>query len=423
MKTITLPPPIKALPLSSVAPVVQPIIQPAFVLLFAVTPDAAARQAALPQGLLEIPEDVAKSYRGKLETMQQRLLGEPYLQARRLTRTAVGRLPLVGAEGAPAYADIHLVKHKSGAAVWEVWLVAPAQPMNVSRWVAWLDMEDPSSLARHIWLALSPASADVTTNSLVDSTAATVSGPEMMLPLCVLRCAHCSLDTLVTTHGHALVKLLHRDISEERFKPSFVQHELDADFCRREHGLSLVARNGALDVHALTSTSDNAPLPSNTLPLLVTLELLCLERAVLRSFLNRFVQNVYGTTEDLIQLRRDIFDGLEEYYGTLAKTHGYTAEATALGEVLFGINDLFDSVVERLEALTFEITTRNQKTVNQLGVWLTTSFGAIETGFVAASIATWYYTDNLAAVLGWTIGVTLTTMGLIAGLLRWRLRP
>ena len=55
-------------------------------------------------------------------------------------------------------------------------------------------------------------------------------------------------------------------------------------------------------------------------------------------------------------LRRAIFDGLEEYYGTLAKTHGYTAEATARGESLFGIDDLFEAVVDRLEALTFEIT-------------------------------------------------------------------
>jgi hypothetical protein len=249
-----------------------------------------------------------------------------------------------------------------------------------------------------------------------------VSEPEMMLPLAVLRCATCTLDELLDTSGHALVKLLHRDVSGERFKASFVQQELDADFCRREQGLSFVARNGALDVHAQATDTDDSPLPRNTLPLLVTLELLCLERAVLRSFLNRFAQGVYGTTDDLVQLRRDIFDGLEEYYGTLAKTHGYTAEATALGESLFGINDLFDSVVDRLGALTFEITTRNQKMVNQLGFWLTTSFGAIETGFVASSIATWYYTDNLPAVLGWTLGVTLATTLLIAGLLRWRLR-
>lgn len=388
-----------------------PAVQPAFVLLFAVTPDAAAQQAAVPQGLRAIPQEIAQSYRSRLAATQQRLLGEPYLQARRLTRTAVGRLPLPNAEGGPTHADIHLVKHKSGAAVWEVWLLAPVQAMDVTRWVRWLDMEDQNSLARRIWRTLSPATVEP------------VSGPEMMLPLMVLRCATCTLDELLDTSGHELVKLLHRDISEERFKSSFVQQELNADFCRREQGLSLVARNGAVDVHAQAIDANDSPLPRNTLPLLVTLELLCLERAVLRSFLNRFAQGVYGTTEDLMQLRRDIFDGLEEYYGTLAKTHGYTAEATAQGEVLFGINDLFDSVVDRLGALTFEITTRNQKTVNQLGFWLTTSFGAIETGFVASSIATWYYADNVSAVLGWTLGVTLVTMGVIAGLLRWRLRP
>ncbi|MBA3058788.1 MAG: hypothetical protein KJ614_15015 [Gammaproteobacteria bacterium] len=398
-------------PGTALAPVSDtPTVQSAFVLLFAVTPDAAAQQAALPQGLVAIPDQITQSYRSRLDAMQQRLLGEPYLQARRLTRTAVGRLPLPEQDGAPDHADIHLVKHKSGAAVWEVWLLAPPQALDAVRWVAWLDMDDPGSLARHIWRTLRPAAAGQG------------SEPEMMLPLMVLRCASCTLDELLDSSGHELVKLLHRDMSDERFKPSFVQQELDADFCRRAQGLSLVARNGAMDVHAQPNDADDAPLPRNTLPLLVTLELLCLERAVLRSFLNRFAQGVYGTTEDLVQLRRDIFDGLEEYYGTLAKTHGYTAEATALGEVLFGINDLFDSVVDRLGALTFEITTRNQKMVNQLGFWLTTSFGAIETGFVASSIATWYYTDNLSAVLGWTIGVTLATTLVIAGLLRWRLK-
>jgi len=402
----------RRLPIPVATPIdLKPKVQPAFVLLFAVTPDAAAKHDVVPKGLHPIPDAVAQSYHGRLDAMQQRLLGEPYLQARRLARTAVGRMPLAAEEDAPAHADIHLVMHKSGAAVWEVWLLAPTQTLDVARWVAWLDMENPNSLARQIWRTLSPPAADRPTD------------PEMMLPLAVLRCASCTLDDLLGASGHDLVKLLHRDISSERFKASFVQQELDGDFCRRENGLSLVARNAAIDVHAQPNGADDSPLPRNTLPLLVTLELLCLERAVMRSFLNRFAQGVYGTTEDLVQLRRDIFDGLEEYYGTLAKTHGYTAEATALGERLFGINNLFDSVVDRLGALTFEITTRNQKTVTQLGFWLTTSFGAIETGFVAASIATWYYKDDLAAVLGWTIGVTLATTLVIAGLLRWRLKP
>jgi len=385
-------------------------VRPAFVLLFGVTPDVAAKHAAMPKGLQAIPDVVSQSYLGRLEAMQQRLLGEPYLQARRLRRTSVGRLMLPGTPGEPTHADFHLVAHKSGALVWEVWLVAPPQPMNVSTWIRWLDMEVKDSLARTIWRALTPADSDHKHS------------PEMTLPLAVLRATNGSLDDLVATHGHDLIKLLHRDVSDERFKASFVHDELAKDFCRREQGLSLVARNGAIDVHGQSGEVEDSLLPHNTLPLLVTLELLCLERAVLRSFLNRFTQGVYGTMDDLVQLRRDIFDGLEEYYGTLAKTHGYTAEATALGETLFGINDLFDSVVERLDALTFEITTRNQQAVNRLGFWLTTSFGAIETGFVAASIATWYYADNLLAVLGWTVGVTLITALIISRLLHWKMK-
>jgi hypothetical protein len=383
---------------------------PAFVLLFAVTPDVAAGRAAAPAGLQPIPDEVSQSYRARLEALQQRLLGEPYLQARRLQRTSVGRLNLPARDGEPTHADIHLVVHKSGAAVWEVWLVAPPQPMDAARWIGWLDMEASDSLARVIWDRLAPA------------THGTPSIPEMALPLAVLRFRDGTLEELLDRHAHDLVKLLHRDASDERFKAGFVSDELAGDFCRREAGLSLLARNGAVDVHAGSNDTEESLLPRNTLPLLVTLELLCLERAVLRSFLDRFTQGVYGTVDDLIQLRRDILDGLEEYYGTLAKTHGYTAEATALGETLFGIDDLFESVVDRLDALTFEITTRNQQSVSRLGFWLTTSFGAIETGFVAASIATWYYADNLLAVLGWTLGVTLGTAVVISRLLRWNMQ-
>jgi len=395
-------------------------VQPTFVLLFAVTPAAGGAALAVPAGLQPIPDDVAAGYRERIDERQQRLLGEPYLQARRLQRRSIGRLslPATGSDGdpatAPAWADIHLVVHKSGAAVWEVWLAAPTQPLDAARWTAWLDMEDPDSLARRIWTCLSAGGG------------AAAHTPEMTLPLMVLRWPEGSLDELVAAHAHELVKLLHRDTSPQRFKPRFVADELAGDFCRRAQGLSLLARHGALDVHtrdpqegdAPEDHADDGPLPRNTLPLLVTLELLCLERAVLRGFLDRFVGGVVGSIDDLVALRRDIFDGLEEYYGTLAKTHGYTAEATARGEKLFGIHDLFDLVTDRLESLTFEITTRNQQTVSRLGFWLTTSFGAIETGFVAASIATWYYATDLGAVLAWTFGTTLATALGIAALLR-----
>ena len=247
--------------------------------------------------------------------------------------------------------------------------------------------------------------------------------PEMYVPMAVLRFRDGTLGEIVERHGRDLVTLLHRDASGGRFKASFVSAELAADLCRGEDGLWLLARNGAIDVNAHSNDTEESQLPRDTLPLLLTLEVLCLDRAVLRSFLDLFAQRAYGTVDDLIQLRRKIFDDLEEYYGTLAKTHSYTADSIARGETLFGIDDLFEAVVDRLEALTFEITTRNQQSVNRLGLWLTTSFGAIETGFVAASIATWYYASNLFAVLGWTVGVTFATALAIASFLRWKMKP
>lgn len=346
-----------------------------------------------------------------MESLQRLLLGENYSQASRLQRTAVGRLSLPGRAGELTHADIYVVVHKCGAAVWEVSLFGAPQPIDVAKWIGWLDLESRDSPARIIWDTLAPGRGGKARM------------PEMYVPLAVLRFRDGTLQDLVERHARDLVTLLHRDVSGGRFKASFVSAELAADLCRREEGMWLLARNGAIDVNAHSNETGESQLPRDTLPLLLTLEVLCLDRAVLRSFLDRFAQRAYGTVDDLIQLRREIFDGLEEYYGTLAKTHGYTADAIARGEILFGIDDLFEAVEERLEALTFEITTRNQQSVNRLGLWLTTSFGAIETGFVASSIATWYYEDNLWAVLGWTVGVTIATAIAIAGFLRWKMKP
>lgn len=343
-----------------------------------------------------------------MESLQRRLLGESYSQASRLQRSAVGRLGLPGHAAALTHADVHLVVHKCGAAVWEVSLFGPPQPIDVARWIGWLDLESRDSPARIIW------------DKLTAGRQGKAGMPEMYVPLAVLRFRDGTLAELVERHSRDLVALLHREASHGRFKTSFVSAELAADLCRGEDGLWLVARNGAIAVNAHSNDTGESQLPRDTLPLLLTLEVLCFDRAVLRSFLDRFAQRAYGTVDDLIRLRREIFDNLEEYYGTLAKPHSYTADAIARGELLFGIDDLFKAVADRLEALTFEITTRNQQSVNRLGLWLTTSFGAIETGFVAASIATWYYKTNLVAVLGWTIGVTLATALVLASFLRWK---
>lgn len=386
-------------------------VAPVFVLLFAMTPDAAAERATPFDGLQPISGDASQSQRSRMELLQRHLFGESYSQASRLKRTAVGRLSLPGHAGELTHADIHHVIHNCGAAVWEVSLFGPPQPVDVARWIGWLDLESRDSPARIIW------------DKLTADRQGKASIPELYVPMAVLRFRDGTLGEIVERHGRELVTLLHRNASGARFKSGFVRSELAADLCRDEDGLWLLARNGAIDVNAHSNDAEESQLPRDTLPLLLTLEVLCLDRSVLRSFLDLFAQRAYGTVDDLIQLRRKIFDDLEEYYGTLAKTHSYTADAIARGETLFGIDDLFEAVVDRLEALTFEITTRNQQSVNRLGLWLTTSFGAIETGFVAASIGTWYYTTNLYAVLGWTVGVTFATAFAIATFLRWKMKP
>ena len=388
-------------------------VSPAFVLLFAVAPTAAGVPDVRPTGPVwtALGETNVQAYREQVEGSQRRLLGNAYLAARRLEREPVGRLALPS-DGtdvddlAPQWADVWRVRHKSGACVWEVWLQAPVQTMDAARLIRWLDREDPGSLASRIWSKLSH-----------DGPA-----PEFELPLTVLLCEGGARDLLAFDEGQSLIQLLHRDRMHERFKAGYVQEQLSEDFCRREDGLSLLSRRGAIDIHTLGPDSKMAwqehPVPRNSLPLLLTLELLSLERAVLRGLLNRFAAGSVSSIDALLALRADMIDGLEEYYGTLAQMHGYMAEVTARGEELFGIDDLFDSATDRLEAITFEITTRNQQTVNHMGFWLTILFGAIETGFLASSLATWYYVDNLLAVLSWTLGATVVTAITIALLLR-----
>jgi hypothetical protein len=85
-----------------------------------------------------------------------------------------------------------------------------------------------------------------------------------------------------------------------------------------------------------------------------------------------------------------VLDGLEEYYGTLATGNGFSVEVTARGEVLLGIEDLYNAVIDRLEMVTFSITTRYQRSTTRIAVWLSVIFGAVMTGSLAGLITTWF---------------------------------
>jgi hypothetical protein len=46
------------------------------------------------------------------------------------------------ADNAPVHADVHLLSHKAGVVLWEVWLPAPPQSFDAVRWITWLDPDD-----------------------------------------------------------------------------------------------------------------------------------------------------------------------------------------------------------------------------------------------------------------------------------------
>jgi len=83
---------------------------------------------------------------------------------------------------------------------------------------------------------------------------------------------------------------------------------------------------------------------------------------------------------------------------------------------------LGDAVSDRLEMLSFNLTTAYQQRMTALQFWLTVVFGATEIGFIAAGIATWYDASGLGTVLAWTVGAAAMSAGILVALLRRRIR-
>ena len=68
----------------------------AFVLFFAMTPDAAARRAGSPAGLAPIPQEALGFYLSPMERLQRHLVGETYARVSRVERTGRGQAEPIG---------------------------------------------------------------------------------------------------------------------------------------------------------------------------------------------------------------------------------------------------------------------------------------------------------------------------------------
>lgn len=398
-----------------------------FALLFSISlqrgaDPAAAVELARSAALKPFSSAELATYQALRDATEVHVLGSAFVAAGRLTHVPVGQIRLEPSASdplAPVVADLHLFLHVSGAALWEVWLPGQAQAFDSRRWIDWLDEQAGDSLPARVWRVLQPLSRAI---GGADSY-------RQYLPCSVIRLPDQPLAALTDQHARDIIGLLWRDRSTRTLKSEVIDAELERDYCAREGGITLLGRRAALDIHG--NEDDDAPQalasglpPRSALPYLITLELLLIERAVLLQLYDQLSRSTPSSIEGLLELKQQVTDGLEEYYGaTLAVTRFGDAVAED-GERLLGIVELYDALMDRLEAVSFGLTTRYQQRMTQMQFWLTVVFGAAEIGFIAASIATWHYRSELGAVLAWTIGATVVSAGMLVALLRRRMeRP
>lgn len=381
-------------------------IKPSFVLLFSIRLRSSFKGfGTLPSGISPLSSDQTSRYLAQLGTFETRLLGKKFYETKRLTRLPLGRIMLhEQSKESPTYADVYLLRHKSGAALWEVWLCAPFQPFNVARWIHWLDPEAKSGLIAQMWNTLGIVNKTITGKSLWRG---------QYFPITLLRTQSNSLQNILEMHGADLVHQLFLDHSHKPLKSRVVAEELSRDYCSREGGVTLFGRKSGLDLRVNEDISDGvhgAEFPSNsTLPFLITIELLLLERMALTHLYEHLSNRMPASIEELLTLKQETLNALEEYYGAITNATNFSDAVTMDGERLFGLNDLYDAVMDRLEVVSFTITTRYQNQMTLVGFWLTVIFGATEIGFIASGIAVWYYHSELFFVLAWTILPTIVT--------------
>ena len=340
------------------------------------------------------------------------------MDAGRLTHSAIGRIALTRSASdphGPTVADVNLFVHVAGVALWKVWLPGRLQDFNAKRWTAWLDDQSPDSLPTRVWQVLQPLNPAWGAGSLP--------------PVPALQRRALAHATACGTDSRAVGR--HRAPAVAR--PVGAQAQAGRGRCRngarllRTRGRHyLLGRRAALDIHGCEDESaladfDSGLPPRSAVPFLVTLELLLIERAVLLQLYERLSQRTPASIEALLELKQQICNGLEEYYGATMAATRFGDQVAEEGERLFGIIDLYDALMDRLETVSFALTTRYQQQMTQMQFWLTVVFGATEIGFIAASIATWHYRTELGAVLAWTLGAAVVSAGMLVALLSQRM--
>ena len=394
------------------------VVEPTFVLLFSVQMTGAfSGFPSSTPNITSLGSEHFQAYNERFSELERHVFGEDFAAAGRTKRWPLGRIA-IAREGRdpsfPSQADVYLVAHTTGTAIWEVWVRAPSQPLDALRWIEWLDPDAENGLPALLWSAIASINGVISGNS-------TYRG---FFPLTILRTRQASLETIIAKHDEDVVRLLLRSRSRQRFRPEIVRKELAQNYCVQQGGLTLISRRSGLDLHGsedLNDTDDSALPLGSALPFLIVIESLLIERTVLQQLYERLSQTMPQSIEELLKLKQQILDGLEEYYGAITNANRIGDEVATAAEPLLGIENLYQAVMTRLDAVSFAITTRYQKRMTVLQFWLTMVFGATEIGFIASGIATWHYKTELWMVLAWTLGTSIFAAVAIAALLRGKL--
>jgi hypothetical protein len=217
------------------------LVEPAFVLLFSIRLKGAFKGFGTSYpGVVPLAADESQAYTTGLAEFELRLLGNAFLETRRIKRWPLGRIAMDGMEDdVPAHADVYLLSHKSGVALWEVWLPAPSQSFDASRWINWLDPEVGNGLIIRLWRVLGAVNHEITGK---------ITWSGLYFPLTLLRVPQQPLASFVERRGADIVRLLFLDRSRRALKPEVVNEELARDYCARQGGMTLLARRSGIDL-------------------------------------------------------------------------------------------------------------------------------------------------------------------------------
>jgi hypothetical protein len=135
-----------------------PIVVPDFVLLLSIPfGQPFAGFDAHPPDIEPLPPERVRAWtmwRAEIETS---ILGKTFIEARRIKRWPLGRVALGGRSDdrrLPTHAEVFLLTHIAGVALWEAWLPGPEQAFAPELWIDWLDPQAEDGVFARVWRGL-----------------------------------------------------------------------------------------------------------------------------------------------------------------------------------------------------------------------------------------------------------------------------